>query len=56
MTELQWQLSPRGLNPLECRMNVVLPEFDGRNYTVRYRLKPVPSGLPNELIGIRAHA
>jgi cobaltochelatase CobN len=50
MTELQWRLSTRGLNPLDAAMNVVLPEFDGRIITVPLSFKASASGLPNALI------
>jgi cobaltochelatase CobN len=35
----QWEASPRGLNPLDTAMNVVLPEFDGRIITVPISFK-----------------
>ena len=50
MTESQWRLSTRGLNPLDAAMNVVLPEFDGRIITVPMSFKARADGLPNELI------
>jgi cobaltochelatase CobN len=50
MTEAQWRLSTRGLNPLDAAMNVVLPEFDGRIITVPMSFKASANGLPNELI------
>jgi cobaltochelatase CobN len=50
MTETQWRLSPRGLNPLDAAMNVVLPEFDGRIITVPMSFKTRAGGFPNELI------
>ncbi|MDB5992014.1 MAG: cobaltochelatase subunit CobN [Herbaspirillum sp.] len=34
-----WQQSPRGMNPLDAAMNVVLPEFDGRIITVPLSFK-----------------
>ena len=58
MTEVQWRLSSRGLNPLDAAMNVVLPEFDGRIITVPMSFKasrgeksfaPTES-LPHELV------
>lgn len=39
MTLEQWLTSPRGLNPLDTAMNVVLPEFDGRIITVPISFK-----------------
>ncbi|MFA5983988.1 MAG: cobaltochelatase subunit CobN [Methylococcaceae bacterium] len=39
MTQAQWRLSTRGLNPLDAAMNVVLPEFDGRIITVPLSFK-----------------
>ncbi len=50
MIETQWRLSPRGLNPLDAAMNVVLPEFDGRIITVPMSFKTRAEGFPNELI------
>jgi cobaltochelatase CobN len=50
MTEAQWRLSKRGLNPLDAAMNVVLPEFDGRIITVPMSFKASANGLPDELI------
>ena len=50
MTEAQWRLSKRGLNPLDAAMNVVLPEFDGRIITVPMSFKASANGMPNELI------
>lgn len=35
----QWQVSSRGLNPLDTAMNVVIPEFDGRVVTVPVSFK-----------------
>jgi cobaltochelatase CobN len=34
-----WRQSPRGMNPLDAAMNVVLPEFDGRIITVPLSFK-----------------
>jgi cobaltochelatase CobN len=41
MTEAEWQLSQRGLRPLDVAMNVALPEFDGRIITVPISFKGV---------------
>ncbi len=46
----QWEQSPRGLNPLDAAMNVVLPEFDGRIITVPLSFKAKASGLAKEAI------
>jgi cobaltochelatase CobN len=44
-----WQQSPRGMNPLDAAMNVVLPEFDGRIITVPLSFKkPVAGGAGTE--------
>lgn len=50
MIETQWRLSPRGLNPLDAAMNVVLPEFDGRIITVPMSFKARADGMFSELI------
>ncbi len=50
MSQQQWELSTRGLNPLDAAMNVVLPEFDGRIITVPLSFKVKASGLSQELI------
>ncbi len=50
MTEAQWRLSTRGLNPLDAAMNVVLPEFDGRIITVPMSFKAKAHGPAPELI------
>lgn len=39
MTAEEWQLSQRGLRPLDVAMNVALPEFDGRLITVPISFK-----------------
>jgi cobaltochelatase CobN len=46
-TRWQWEASPRGLNPLDTAMNVVLPEFDGRIITVPISFKEPLSGGRN---------
>ena len=50
MTQAQWRLSTRGLNPLDAAMNVVLPEFDGRIITVPMSFKAKARGPAHELI------
>ncbi len=54
MSQLHWEQSPRGLNPLDAAMNVVLPEFDGRIITVPLSFKAQTSGLSNEPLPDRA--
>src|SRR6202021_815720 len=39
-----WELSSRGLNPLETAINVAIPEFDGRIITVPISFKERQSG------------
>ncbi|WP_016834945.1 cobaltochelatase subunit CobN [Herbaspirillum lusitanum] len=39
MTQDQWEISTRGMNPLDAAMNVVLPEFDGRIISVPLSFK-----------------
>ncbi|MEM7798526.1 MAG: cobaltochelatase subunit CobN [Chloroflexota bacterium] len=39
MEQDQWELSARGLSPLDTAMNVALPEFDGRIATVPISFK-----------------
>ncbi|MEM7028387.1 MAG: cobaltochelatase subunit CobN [Chloroflexota bacterium] len=39
MSEESWQLSQRGLRPLDVAMNVALPEFDGRIISVPLSFK-----------------
>jgi cobaltochelatase CobN len=39
-----WELSTRGLNPLETAINVAIPEFDGRIITVPISFKERQSG------------
>lgn len=42
-TRWQWEVSSRGLNPLDTAMNVALPELDGRIITVPVSFKePLP--------------
>ncbi|HTU19876.1 MAG TPA: cobaltochelatase subunit CobN [Gemmataceae bacterium] len=43
-TRWQWEVSPRGLNPLDTAMNVALPEFDGRILTVPISFKEPVGG------------
>ena len=50
MTKEQWQMSTRGLNPLDAAMNVVLPEFDGRIITVPLSFKAKTIGALHEQI------
>jgi len=45
----QWELSARGLSPLDTAMNVALPEFDGRIITVPISFKETI----DETIGIK---
>src|SRR5580700_3200652 len=42
--QASWELSSRGLNPLETAINVAIPEFDGRIITVPISFKERPSG------------
>jgi cobaltochelatase CobN len=45
----QWELSARGLSPLDTAMNVALPEFDGRIITVPISFKEtLEETLPNQ--------
>jgi cobaltochelatase CobN len=44
-----WQLSTRGLNPLETAINVAIPEFDGRIITVPVSFKERQSGNEGSL-------
>ena len=53
MTQLQWEQSERGLNPLDAAMNVVLPEFDGRVITVPLSFKAGIGGKSAELTEYR---
>ncbi|MHB1559683.1 MAG: cobaltochelatase subunit CobN [Isosphaeraceae bacterium] len=46
-TRWQWEVSTRGLNPLDTAMNVALPEFDGRIITVPISFKE-PVGRSDE--------
>ncbi|RFB73288.1 MULTISPECIES: cobaltochelatase subunit CobN [unclassified Herbaspirillum] len=45
MTQDQWEISTRGMNPLDAAMNVVLPEFDGRIISVPLSFKAQAAGL-----------
>jgi cobaltochelatase CobN len=45
-TRWQWEVSPRGLNPLDTAMNVALPEFDGRVITVPVSFKELSREPP----------
>jgi len=49
-----WQLSARGLNPLETAINVAIPEFDGRIITVPISFKDRQTGQDGALY--TAHA
>ena len=40
----EWQISQRGLRPLDVAMNVALPEFDGRIISVPISFKGVATG------------
>ncbi len=42
----QWEVSSRGLNPLDTAMNVALPEFDGRiiSVPISFKEKSQPGG------------
>lgn len=42
--QASWELSARGLNPLETAINVAIPEFDGRIITVPVSFKERESG------------
>ena len=53
MSHEQWEQSPRGLNPLDAAMNVVLPEFDGRIISVPLSFKAKAAGLSSNLIEYR---
>ena len=43
--QASWELSTRGLNPLETAINVAIPEFDGRIITVPVSFKERQPGL-----------
>jgi len=49
MTQEQWEISTRGMNPLDAAMNVVLPEFDGRIISVPLSFK-APAGGSGEVV------
>ena len=42
--QASWELSSRGLNPLETAINVAIPEFDGRIITVPISFKERQAG------------
>jgi len=42
--QASWEISARGLNPLETAINVAIPEFDGRIVTVPVSFKERQSG------------
>jgi cobaltochelatase CobN len=42
--QASWEISSRGLNPLETAINVAIPEFDGRIITVPVSFKERASG------------
>jgi cobaltochelatase CobN len=42
--QASWEISSRGLNPLETAINVAIPEFDGRIITVPISFKERQSG------------
>ncbi len=44
-TRWQWELSSRGLSPVDLAMHVVLPEFDGRITTVPISFKTTRPGV-----------
>jgi cobaltochelatase CobN len=46
-TRWQWEVSQRGLNPLDTAMNVALPELDGRIITVPISFKQPLEAAPN---------
>src|SRR5450830_207252 len=50
MTQEQWEVSTRGLNPLDAAMNVVLPEFDGRIISVPLSFKAQAAGLSGDVV------
>lgn len=47
--QASWELSPRGLNPLETAINVAIPEFDGRIITVPVSFKERLAGQDGAL-------
>ena len=47
-TYAQWELSARGLSPLDTAMNVALPEFDGRIITVPISFKETIDEMTGE--------
>src|SRR5450830_430059 len=50
MTQDQWEISTRGMNPLDAAMNVVLPEFDGRIISVPLSFKAQAAGLSGDVV------
>ena len=42
--QASWEISARGLNPLETAINVAIPEFDGRIITVPISFKELQAG------------
>jgi cobaltochelatase CobN len=42
--QASWELSSRGLSPLETAINVAIPEFDGRIITVPISFKERQAG------------
>jgi hypothetical protein len=55
MSEAEWQLSQRGLRPLDVAMNVALPEFDGRIITVPISFKGEAKRRRGEDAGTRGN-
>jgi cobaltochelatase CobN len=53
-TRWQWQISARGLNPLDTAMNVALPELDGRIITVPVTFKE-PGAGGSSPVGSKLH-
>jgi cobaltochelatase CobN len=47
--QASWELSSRGLNPLETAINVAIPEFDGRIITVPVSFKERQAGYDGAL-------
>jgi cobaltochelatase CobN len=50
MTQEQWEVSTRGMNPLDAAMNVVLPEFDGRIISVPLSFKAQAAGFSGDVV------
>ncbi|WP_034295014.1 cobaltochelatase subunit CobN [Herbaspirillum sp. RV1423] len=53
MTQEQWEVSTRGMNPLDAAMNVVLPEFDGRIISVPLSFKAQAAGVSGDVVEFR---